>query len=325
MTKELDTGVQLSTSSEEYSPFDEFRQENTCNYRLGFLPSFSQDFSKLNYTHLNVVFFRVCNAYSESPFLTYLVYKTCSDMLEFPYSSNVGGTCEQGDYIKSLLHYVSSKAGIQFYSKVGIVGRDNSQFILCEELNNTIPYDESLRPSFFWVTSTELVQDEVMGYALTDNIREFVQNATGACRLFKNESIVQGARVAFLCCRKNDLKRFEFDFNYKFTSNTMVCLTEYKLAQVNSFFSSMPTQTGSFIHNHKLRDEAYVFRVVLPNNVVISPCLLETGETTPLRLATVEINIKDLYILSRHKLELNDNINTLLDFLKSKGKPIFLS
>jgi len=326
MSNENKSGIQLKASPEEYSPFEEFKINNaTYNFRLGFIPSFSQDFSLLNNNPLNVVFFRVCNPQSDSPFLSFLVYKNCSDSLEFPFSSDIGGQLQQDKCIKNLLYYVSTKAGIRFYSKIGLVGQEQSQYILCEVLDCNIPFDENLKNSFMWLTTTELVQDEVMGFELSDNIRNFVQSATGACRLFKNETIVPGARTAFLCCKKSDLKRFEIDYNYSFKLQDIVFLTEYKLAEINSFFSSMPTKSGSQIHNYKFRDKAYIFRVIIPNEVSITPCLLDTGFSEPLRVLTADVNINSLYIISRHKLELFEDISTIHEFLKSKRKPIFLS
>jgi len=323
---DLKLGTQLNTRPQQFSPFDEFEiEEGKQNFRLGYIPSLTTQVESRNVKNVIAVFFRVCNSQSNSPFLTFLVYQNCNDEFELPSIKH--------DYLEEcfdtkvndLVNYVSKRARIRYINKIGYVGSGKTRYVLCEVLNSDVPYDSTMSSSFSWLTTGEIVQDKVMGVHICDNVRQFIQEVTGACRLFKNEIIVPGPKIAYLVCDHSNFKRLPFDSNFKLELNNEYWFSEYELAVLNGFFGIEPIENGCVLRRNKLRDRVHIFRMVLPSDSQVTQCILQLEDMEPISYLKYDCSNDNGFVISRNVVEYSGKTNMIYEFLNSKTKPFFSS
>jgi hypothetical protein len=327
MSKNEDLGVKLRTLPEAYSAFDEFKEESEVqSFRLGYIPSLTNKFSA-SIEQLVTVFFRVCNPEGKSPFLSFLLYRTSLDELELPYISLNESTTDREETSHKLLDYARKKAGIMYSNMLGLVGTGKKRFILSEVLNNNVPFDPKLRMSFYWLTSSELAQESVMGFRLCDNVKRFIEEATGACRLFRNNEIVYGPRVGYLAYRPREDKEVQMDSYHRVLLKDSFHMTDFELAQLNCFFGSSPLYQDNVVKRRRIRNNACLLRVILPSDVTVRPCFLEADEQETVEFCSFSLenqNTEQIYVMSVHVVEHTSPDGDLYGFIKSK-KQFFLS
>ena len=319
-------GPQLDTSPQKPSPFDEFgNDEKKPSFRLGCMPSLTSSIDDGNVLNVVTVFFRVCNSYSSNPFLAFLVYLNCNDKFEFPFIKyDYASECFETK-ANDLVSFVSKRAGIRYVNKIGYVGSNETRYVLCEVLNNDTPFDSTLRSSFTWLTTGELVKDIIMSASVCDNICLFIREATGACRLFRNNCIINGPRIGYFVSEHLDPNKLSFDSNFKIISNTNFWFSDYDLAILNGFFGTCPIEETCVICRHKLRSRFYLYRVVLPSDCEVVQCSLQIEEQKPTNFVKYIVAETDKYVISKHVIEFAGATNEINEFLNKRSKPFFSS
>jgi len=327
MNDSYDAGKQLSTSPQVFSPFSEFEdEERRQSYRLGNIPSLTERLvDTRGVKNLVAVFFRVCNSQSGNAFLTFLAYHNCNDEYEFPFIDlSYEDDCLESK-AEDLIVFVTKRAKMKYVNKVGYAGSRNTRYLLCEVLNNDVPYDINLPSSFSWLSTLEIVQDAVMGITVCDNIRLFIQEVTGACRLFKNETIVPSPKIAYFVCEHSNYKNLPLDSNFKFDAKDEFWFSEYDLALLNGFFGTSPIESKCVLRRHKLRNRFYIFRVVLAADCEVSHCSLELENIETRTFLKYDSGKGNDYVISRNIVEYTGKAETMSEFFRKGTKTFFLS
>lgn len=321
------SGKELRTNPEQFSPFSEFDdEERRQSYRLGNIPSLTERIvDSSGVKNLVAVFFRVCNSHSRHPFLTFLAYHNCNEEYEFPIVELAYGDDCLETKVDDLIAFVSKRARMKYINKVGYAGSGETRYVLCEVLNNDVPYDGSLPLSFSWLTTGEIVQDAVMGLTICETIRLFIQEVTGACRLFKNETIVPGPQIAYLVCEQSNYKNLAIDSCFKLDATSDYWFCEYDLALLNGFFGTSPIESKCVLRRNRVRNRFYIFRVVLPTKCDIAHCSLELEDMESRAFLKYESDNGNNFVISRNVVEYTGKTDMIYEFLNKKTKPFFLS
>lgn len=322
-------GERLNTSPQKFSAFSEFDDKGSKEYyRLGYIPSLTESIVETRGVKtLVAVFFRVCNCQRHNAFLTFLAYHNCNEEFEFPFIELDNGDDCLETKASDLIAYVSKRSKMKYVNKVGYAGFGKMRYVLCEVLNNDVPYDCNLPSSFSWLSTGEIVQNTVMGITISDTIRLFIQEVTGACRLFKNETIIPGPKIAYLVCEDSNYKKLHLDLNLKFGIKDIYWFSDYDLALLNGFFGASHIESQCVLRSHQIRNRFHILRLVLPAECAhkVAYFSLELEDMEPKIFLNYQKINGDVFVISKNIVVHTGKSDIIYNFLNNKTKPFFLS